>query len=120
MVAVRIGDRDYEVAAPYKLRQLETAAPHIDALNEAARTGDATSVAATSVMFRNMLGAILPGIQKIDPSVTLDSLIDEFDPTEWQALRDAFNAIFNRSGLSEEPTTGEPKRRRSRTPPQPD
>ena len=47
------------------------------------------------------LAAILPGIRKADPSVTLDQLEDEFDPDKWLELKGAFNAIFNRSGMSE-------------------
>lgn len=98
-VSVKIGDRAFEVAVPYKLRQIEAAAPFIDEINAAAREVE-TSMVGMSRSFRAMLGAILPGIVKADPSVTLDMLIDEFDPGEWQALRAAFDAIFNRSGIA--------------------
>ena len=85
-----------------KLRQLEAAAPYIDALNEASRgDADSTSMAAMSASFRNMLGAVLPGINKNDPSVTLESLVDDFDPAQWSELRAAFDAIFRASGVAE-------------------
>jgi SpoVK/Ycf46/Vps4 family AAA+-type ATPase len=98
MVSVVIGDGTYEVAVPYKLRQLEAAAPFIDALNEGARDIDG-SVKAMAATFRNMLAALLPGISKNHPAVTLDTLIDDFDPSQWVALRAAFDAVFNASGL---------------------
>jgi hypothetical protein len=98
MVAVVIGDRTYEVAVPFKLRQMEAAAPYIDALNGASR--QEATITGSMAMFRNMLGAILPGIQKIDPSVTLEALVDDFDPTAWNELREAFDGIFKRSGMT--------------------
>lgn len=99
-VSVKIGDRSYEVAVPYKLRQLEEAAPFIDAINEAVGAAEgAPAMTGTMQALRNMLGALLPGIRKLDPSVTLEALVDEFDPNEWQEIRVAFDAIFKRSGL---------------------
>ena len=113
-VTVKIGDRNFAVAVPYKLRQMEAAAPFIDAINEKARADKAAKAAAERdgeelpepalaelyQSFRNILGAILPGIVKADPAVTLDMLIDEFDPAEWQELKSAFDNIFNKSGLA--------------------
>ena len=103
-VSVKIGDRAFDVAVPYKLRQLEAAAPFIDDLNASARDAadDAgQSMAAMAKLFRAMLGAVLPGIQKVDPAVTLDALVDEFEPSQWIELRAAFDSIFKASGLGE-------------------
>jgi hypothetical protein len=102
MVAVKIGDRSFEVAVPFKLRQIRQAAPHLDALNASAQTAETEgSMVALGESLHHMLAAILPGIQKIDPSVSLDQLEDEFDPSHWSDLRAVFNAIFNGSGMAE-------------------
>lgn len=114
-VSVKIGDRTFEVATPYKLRQMEEAAPVIDAINDraakeatAAKDAEAAgvelpqkSMVENMTVFREVLGALLPGIKKADPSVTIETLVDEFDPSQWGELRSAFDAIFNSKGMLE-------------------
>ena len=120
-VSLKIGDRTFEVAVPYKLGQMEEAAPFLDQLNAdtaAARkiaddckqngtTPPATTLAEMMRTYRVRLAALLPGIRKADDNVTMEILADEFDPMiDGKELSAAYAAIFFREA---EKTKGEAK-----------
>ena len=116
-VSLKIGDRTFEVAVPYKLGQMEEAAPFLDQLNADAHAQNEQAKACvqngttppeitlTDMMrsYRVMLSAIYPGVRKADPALTMDDLADAFDPmVDGKELRDAYAAIFMRSGIKSE------------------
>jgi len=131
MVTITLLGRDWEIA-PYKLGAMISAAPFVDAQQERMaeimhRTGlqivgtetpeDVARISSLIVQkmtkaemmltMKDALGVLHVGIVKIDPSVTMDQLLDEVDPTAgaYAQLLTAMTAVLGAGGLisGEEP-----------------
>jgi hypothetical protein len=92
MAAVTLGGRAYDIA-PFRLRELRRAAPHIDRL--AARQGPPTSVAAVAETAADMLAVLAAGLPEVSPGELEAAVsLDELDQ-----LRAAFEAVMAEAGL---------------------
>jgi hypothetical protein len=97
MVTVTMGGRSWEVA-PYKIGAMRKAAPHIDIINS--KVGALSTVEGMASVASEFLSVLLVGIQKVDPSVTLEQLEDEVSLADIQDLRDAFQGVLAESGMT--------------------
>lgn len=123
---LEIMGRSFEIA-PYKLGALRRAAPHIDAVNRAARevfagtekaeaeiaervkAGESEDSVRQEVMLRHSfteflgpidhIAAIVAiGLQKIDPALSADYLLDNLDTSDMPQLAAAMRDILRESG----------------------
>lgn len=97
MAKLTIGERSFEIA-PFKLRELRLAAPHIDAINDVA--GALTTFEGLTQSARSIIEVLAIGIQKIDPSVTADALEDMLGMEDMVNLQVALTDVMEESGLA--------------------
>ena len=81
------------VIAPFRLRELRLAAPHIDRL--AARTGKLDSVAAVAETAADMLAVLAVGLG----DASLERLQAQVSLEDMDALRQCFDAVMIEAGL---------------------
>jgi hypothetical protein len=106
MASLVLGGRSFEIA-PYKIGALRKAAPHIDAINASVQAmqadgGDGVSGGIVGLLenTENIIAVIAIGLQKIDPTLTVDALDDIIGPEDMPALGTALRDILVESGLA--------------------
>lgn len=103
MASLTLGSKTYAVA-PFKLRELRRAAPHIDRL--AARGGRFETVEAVTEAAADMVGVVAVGIAE----ATAEGLLAEMGLGDLERLRAAFEAVLAEAGLQRPETPpGEPQ-----------
>ena len=102
MAELRLGAQTYAIA-PFRLRELRLAAPHIDRLS--ARAGKLTSVEAVAETAADMLEVLAVGV----PGVSAETLQAEVSLADLDDLRAAFDQVMAEAGLKrpEGPSPGE-------------
>ncbi|MHB8286132.1 MAG: hypothetical protein ACYDD1_15840 [Caulobacteraceae bacterium] len=103
MARAIIGGRSYTVA-PFKLRELRAAAPHIDTVAALAAAGGLSTVAGVAAAARDMLAVLAVGIE----GATLERLEAEASLAELAGLRETFDQVLLEAGLKRpDPGLGE-------------
>ena len=92
MATLTLAGRSYTIA-PFRLRELRLAAPHIDRL--AARKGPLASVEAVAETAADMLSVLAVGLA----DASLESLQAEVALDDLERLRAAFDAVMAEAGL---------------------
>ena len=103
MAELTLGGATY-VIAPFRLRELRLAAPHIDRLG--ARAGKLDSVAAVAETAADMLAVLAVGLS----DASLETLQAQVSLEDLDALRRAFDAVMAEAGLKRpagDPAPGE-------------
>lgn len=88
--------RTFDVA-PYKLGAMRRAAPYIDRMNAAA--AGLPTIEGMADAAADLCGFLSIGLVKIDSALTSEGLEDMVGLGDLPALRNAFTAILNDSGL---------------------
>lgn len=96
MVKVTLLGREFDVA-PYKLGALKQAAPFVDRVN--AKAGALTTLEGALDVAADLVGFVQIGLAKVDPALTVESMLDEIGYDEMPALQVAFRDILQASGL---------------------
>ena len=97
MAKVTLMGRDFDVE-PYKIKQMRKAAPFIDTINT---TTGAMSTIGGLVDAASAFCAVLSiGLVRLDETLTPDALEDMIGFGDLPALRDAFTAILQESGMA--------------------
>ncbi len=96
MATFILDGRDYDIA-PFKIRELRLAAPHIDRINAAT---DLASMAGIAEYTGEFIAVVSIGLQKIDPDLTAEEVEARMSYSELAALRGAFSAILTEAGLA--------------------
>lgn len=96
MAKVTIMGRDLEVA-PYKIASMRKAAPFIDRIN--ATAGAMTTLEGLTNAAGDLCAVLAIGLVKIDPTLTAEKLEEELGIEDLAALRGAFTAILQESGM---------------------
>ena len=94
MAVANLGGRTYTVA-PFKLRELRLAAPHIDAVSALAAAGRLSTVEGLAAAARDMLAVLAVGIE----GVTVDDLEAQAGLGDLAALRETFDQVLQEAGL---------------------
>ena len=92
MAQLTLGGATY-VIAPFRLRELRLAAPHIDRL--CARVGKLASVEAVAETAADMLAVLAAGLAEVSPEV----LQAQVGLADLDALRTAFDEVMAEAGL---------------------
>jgi hypothetical protein len=92
MATLTLGGRAYEIA-PFRLRELRRAAPHIDRL--AGRRAPLDTVAAVAETAADMLAVIGCGL----PDEEAEALVARVSLAELEAVRAAFDQVMAEAGL---------------------
>lgn len=96
MAVANIGGRLYTVA-PFKLRELRAAAPHIDAVSALAAAGRLSTVEGVAAAARDMLAVLAVGID----GATVDELEAQASLGDLAALRETFDQVLQEAGLKQ-------------------
>ena len=95
MAVANIGGRTYTVA-PFKLRELRAAAPHIDAVSALAAAGRLSTVEGLATAARDMLAVLAVSID----GATVDELEAQADLSDLAGLRETFDQVLQEAGLT--------------------
>jgi hypothetical protein len=95
MAVAIIGGRSYTVA-PFKLRELRRAAPHIDAVSALAAAGKLSTVQGVAAAARDMLAVLAVGIEGAD----VDDLEAQASLQDLVGLRETFDQVLKAAGLT--------------------
>ena len=101
MAQLTLGGTTYAIA-PFRLRELRLAAPHIDRLG--ARAGRLDGVAAVAETAADMLSVLAVGMG----GVSADTLQAEACLADLEGLRAAFEAVMTEAGLTRRPGDAAP------------
>ena len=96
MATVTILGGDREVA-PYNIAMMRRAAPFIDRIQ--ATAGALNTLAGMTDVAGDFCGVMAIGLSKVDPVLTQEYLEENLGLGDLNALRDAFVAILEESGL---------------------
>jgi hypothetical protein len=94
MATALIGGRTYSVA-PFKLRELRRAAPHIDAVSALAAAGRLSTVEGVAMAARDMLAVLAVGLD----GVSVDELEAQASLGDLAGLRETFDQVLLEAGL---------------------
>ena len=94
MAVAHIGGRAFTVA-PFKLRELRAAAPHIDAVSALAAAGRLSTVEGLATAARDMLAVLAVGID----GATVDDLEAQASLGDLAGLRETFDQVLQEAGL---------------------
>jgi hypothetical protein len=92
MASLTLAGETYAIA-PFRLRELRSAAPFIDRLG--ARAGQPVSVASAGETLADMLAVLAAGLE----GVTADALAAKAGLGDLEAIREAFQAVMAEAGL---------------------
>lgn len=97
MANLTLGGRSFAIA-PFKLRELRLAAPHIDHVNNVA--GSLTTFAGMTESARSIIEILAIGVNKIDPTLDADALEELASMEDMTNLQAALKELMEESGLS--------------------
>ena len=97
MAQLKIGERSFEIA-PYKLGFLRRVAPAIDQMNES--IGSLSTFEGMVSSADIMLAILLPGLQKLDAAITIESMSDELGMDDFIPLGNTVKALLAESGFN--------------------
>lgn len=108
MAKLTLGGRSFEIA-PYDIDEMLLAAPHVDAIHA---LGEPTNLTQTLEMAKYTAAVLSVGMRKIDPDLTITSIIKMAFPNDVAALGAAMKDVLEEFGLEKAGEAKAPAKRR--------
>jgi hypothetical protein len=102
MATLALAGRSFEIA-PYDIDDMLVAAPYVDAIHE---MGEPKNLTQTLEMMRNTAAVLFVGLQKVDPSLTISTIVKMAFPNGAMQLAGGMRDVLAEFGLE---TSGEAK-----------